>query len=321
MFTGNNSNNSNHVPYQACLISNLPTEVQLWVRDYSNYIVLPFHSFLAFISFVCNLFVFITVARTKSLQHPSMLMLCSLSISDLIWAAHILANSTRTILDPHRCPKKSLEEVSIAIFCTLGTVSNMAVISRDRYLSMCWPSWYRFHTSRSRAIKATALTWLASIATTLSAVMIFKLRSSKNLVVVVIIFLFFMLCTFTIMFNYIGFLVASKRYHRQMQRQVRSTRTEREKNLTRIISMIVLSFLFSFMPALIIPLILIFLGFSPGPFAAFFTVLMTINGLLNPVLNYGKNTRMRRAVRNTLSCHRRTRPLPIRAGNNIPTGS
>ena len=303
-------NESSYFPYQACLISNLPEEIQHQVRDITNHVVIPVDMLMAVMSFVCNAFIFITVARTKSLQHPSLLMLCSLSITDLIWALYILTENIYIMLDPHMCPEHGHEEASVAILCCLATLSNLTMISRDRYLAICRPGWYRHHANRSHAIKATAFSWLASIATALSAYANFKIRYSK-IVLFIIIFLFYTICILLILLNYIRFFIANKRHSRVMKVSVRNTRAKIEKNLTRVISVIVLCFLFSFLPALISPLILFSMGIPHTPFAPFFSLLMTLNGLLNPLLNYGRNEDMRRALRSTLKCYRRSRPLPV----------
>ena len=127
-----------------------------------------------------------------------------------------------------------------------------------------------------------------------------------------------MVCIFLILFNYVRFFMANKRQSRVMQIHVRNRRDENEKKLTRVVSVIVLCFLFSVLPALISPLVLVSMGFRHlDPFRPFSFLLMTLNGLLNPLLNYGRNKDMRRAMRNTLKCYRRTRPLPARQ-DNIP---
>ncbi len=168
MSWGNNSNTSSHFPYEECLLPNLPEITQHRMRDVTNHVVIPLDLLLAVMSFVCNTFVFITVARTKSLQHPSLLMLCSLSISDLIWALFTFNENIFILLVPHMCPEQGHEEASVAMLCFLATLSNLTIVSRDRYLAICRPNWYRLHATRSRAIKATALSWLASIVTALS---------------------------------------------------------------------------------------------------------------------------------------------------------
>ena len=154
MIAINDSSKSSHFPYQVCLIPNLPDEVPQEVRDVTNDVVRPFSLFLNVMSLVCNALVLAAVSRTKYLQHPAMLMLCSVSITDLIWALYVLIREIYTLSDAHLCLPHGSEETSIGILCYVATLSNMAMISRDRYQAMCSPHWYRTHSTRSRAIKA-----------------------------------------------------------------------------------------------------------------------------------------------------------------------
>ena len=93
--------NFSRLPYEACLIPNLPEEIQHGVRDMTNYVVRPLYMLLAFMAFVFNALICITVARTKSLQRPSLLMLCSLSATDMIHALFSLYMGIKTVLHEH----------------------------------------------------------------------------------------------------------------------------------------------------------------------------------------------------------------------------
>jgi len=75
---------------------------------------------------------------------------------------------------------------------------------------------------------------------------------------------------------------------------------EKEKKLTQIISVILLCFLASFLPALVSPIIIVALGLPLDPFRPFIYLLLTFNGLLNPLLNYGRNREVRKAMSKTL---------------------
>ena len=59
------ADNSSQPPYQACLITVLPEEIQLPARDFANHVVLPVNVLLIVIATLCNGFVLIAVARTK----------------------------------------------------------------------------------------------------------------------------------------------------------------------------------------------------------------------------------------------------------------
>jgi len=298
MILGNQSTNSSNFPYQTCLMPNLPTDLQHQVRHISNYIIVPFDTLLAVMSFTCNALVFVTVTRTKSLRHPSLLMLCSLSISDLIWALFTLVKNSLTLIHPYKCLKESIEKTCFAILCYLATLSNLAMISRDRYLAMSRPMWYR-DVSRSsrRAVKATLLPWVASLLITL-IVYIFKQTTLSDIMMLGIIFVFNVGCIGMILLNYIGFFVASKQHSRNLRTGAGNMRAAagKEKKLTQIISMILLCFFVSFLPALVSPVFIGALGLPLSPIKPFFNSLLTLNGLLNPLLNCGRNREIRKAM-------------------------
>ena len=130
MRTVNESINFSQLPYHACLIPNIPEHIQHQVRDITNYAVRPLGMLMAAMSFVCNTLVVLTVARSQSLRQPSLLMLCSLSITDVIFAIHALVRDA-----------------------LITTRSILTMISRDRYLAVSKPSWYRNHMTQSRAFK------------------------------------------------------------------------------------------------------------------------------------------------------------------------
>ena len=319
MISGNQSTNSSDFPYQRCLIPNLAADLQHQVRDISNYIVVPFDTLLGVMSLICNALVFVTITRTKSLRHPSLLMLCSLSISDLIWALFTVVRNSLTFLHPYMCLEESLEKTCFGILCYLATLSNLAMISRDRYLAMSRPTWYRNHVRRSstRVVKATLTSWLSCVLTTLVVYVLFKTVTSVK-IVFIIIFLFYVVCIVMIFLNYIGFFIASRRHSRTLQIRAGNMRAaaEKEKKLTQIISVILLCFVFSFLPALISPVIIVATGLPLNPFRPFYYLLLTFNGLLNPLLNYGRNREIRKAI---LQIWRGRHP-DRRIRNQLPAG-
>ncbi|XP_078352360.1 adrenocorticotropic hormone receptor-like [Oculina patagonica] len=314
MTSTNESINSSHFPYQACLMPNLPDDLQHQVRDISNYIVVPLDTLLAVMSFICNTLVFITVTRTKSLRHPSLLMLCSLSITDLIWALFTVIKNSLTLLHPHMCRKIGSEEDCIGILCFLATLGNLAMVSNDRKQAMRRPEWYHSHASRSRArvVKATLVSWFLSILATL--IVYTKIKTRNTNTSFIIIFLFYVVSILMILFNYFRLFMASRQHSRRMRIQVGKMRAavEKEKKLTRIVSVILLCFLFSFLTAILSPVILVALGLPIIPFDPFSSFLFTINGLLNPLFNYGRNKEIRRSMLNILRCRNR------RVGQQLP---
>ena len=94
--------------------------------------------------------------------------------------------------------------------------------------------------------------------------------------------------------NYVRFFMANRRNTRILGRNF--SVVQREKKLIRVVSLILLCFLFSFLPALIVPIILVAMRLSLHRFRTFNRFIMTINGFLNPLLNFGRNKDMRRAL-------------------------
>ena len=317
MISGNQSTNSSNFPYQRCLFPNLPADLQHQVRDISNYILAPFNTLLGVMSLICNALVFVTITRTKSLRHPSLLMLCSLSVSDLIWALFTVVKNILTFLHPYMCLEGSPETTCFDILCYLATLSNLAMISRDRYLAMSRPMWYRNHVRRSstRVVKATVLPWLSSLFITLIVYTLIKTTSSFESSFI-IIFFFYVVSIGMIFLNYIGFFIANRRHSRILQKRAGNMRgaAEKEKKLTQIVSVILLCFLVSFLPALISPVIIKVIGLPFKPFRPMSSLLLTFNGLLNPLLNYGRNREIRKAMLHMLKVQHRDR----RVGNQLP---
>ena len=266
-------------------------------------------------SLVCNALVLTAVSRTKSLQHPAMLMLCSLSISDLIWPLHVVVREIYTLPYAHFCIPRGIEEICVSILCYFATLSNLTLISRDRYQAMCNPHWYRTHSTRSRAIQGAVLSWAVSAAITVSNYLCF--RSSYDTFAFVTVCMFYIICISMIIYNYARFWLGNRLHVRRISRNLANRRSNRERQLTRVVSLIVLCFLFSVLPAVISPLVLVVMGFKNlVPFRPFFSLLMALNGLLKPLLNYGRNKDMRRAVRKILTYRKQTAPLPPPAQRN-----
>ena len=157
-------------------------------------------------------------------------MLCSLSISDLIWALFTVVKNTSTFVHPYMCLEESLEKTCFAILCYLATLSNLAMISRDRYLAVSRPTWYRNHVrrSRTRVVKTILLTWFSSLFITL-IVFILNKAAATNRIIFIIIFLFYEVCIVMILFNYIRFFIANRRQSRTWQVRAGNMRTAAEK--------------------------------------------------------------------------------------------
>ncbi|RMX40750.1 hypothetical protein pdam_00015945 [Pocillopora damicornis] len=115
--TVNEKMNSSQYPYEACLIPALDEKLQHQIRDIRNYVVLPLDMIMAATSLILNTVICMTVIGTRSLRHPSLLLLCSLAVTDLLWALATLIYYTFVLRDPHMCPENG-EEVVLVGFLT-----------------------------------------------------------------------------------------------------------------------------------------------------------------------------------------------------------
>ena len=308
------SNNFSRFPYEECLMPNLPEEIQHRVRDMANYVVRPLDMLLAFMSLVFNALICIIVARTKSLQRPSMLMLCSLSVTDLIYFQFSLYVNIKTVLIEHKClPNLGYVDIIMYLLCSGATLGTLAVISRDRYLAVTKPFWYRSHVTKSSAIKMSCLPWLISVVLTLGHVIydVYKFdRGYTSFVQGVVFLVYYCICSIIIIFSHVGLYFKKPRLPKETITEIQGV-MKREKKSAATIRWILLVLLFTFMPAFWWPIVLSMKGTeSFGPYRPFYSILYTVNGFVNPLLNFGRNKEMRRALRGLLSCFQQVQPQP-----------
>ena len=107
LFQVNETVNSGSLPYQRCLISGIPGDAQQTVLYTADYIIVPLDMLVAFLSLLSNGLVLTTMIRTRSLQNPPLLLLCSLSISELLWALSTIVRGTVRYTSEGLCPEES----------------------------------------------------------------------------------------------------------------------------------------------------------------------------------------------------------------------
>ena len=303
--------NSSHLPYEACLIANLPTTIQLLVRDISNHFVRPLNVLLAVLSFVCNALVIITVARTKSLQRPPLLMLSSLAVTDLTFSQYSLFRIIEVLAHEHMCPSGSPEKSTMAVLCNLATLGTLATISRDRFVAVRDPWWYRNHVTKSRAFKMMSAPWLMSVVIAFVFYLSYKLEGGFKPLGQITCLLFYVICFFVITFSYLG-MVCKKNPPEEVH-QMRAI-LEREKRLAFTVALILLVLLLTFLPAVLCPIVLYVKGIKNiQAFSAFFAFSLQLNALLNPLLNFGRNKDMRRGVRDLFKGYTEVQPSTVRS--------
>ena len=81
----------------------------------------------------------------------------------------------------------------------------------------------------------------------------------------------------------------------------------REKKIANTAGLILFVLCLTVLPGMTVPFLLYNFGFRPEdttPLRPFYYIFATLNGLLNPILNYGRNKDVRRAVRSLIRCQR-----------------
>ena len=188
------------------------------------------------------------------------------------------------------------------VLCSLATLGTLAVISRDRYLAATKPWWYRNHVNTSRAIKMSCLPWLISVVITFVHMVyfVYNIDGGYKRFVPAITLVYYCICFIVIIFSHLGICFKKPPVERirEMQAVMR-----REKKSAATIRLILLVLLLTFLPALLWPIVLGLNGKEDvGPYRPFMLFLFIVDTVANPLLNFGRNKDMRRAIRGLLSC-------------------
>ena len=80
---------------------------------------------------------------------------------------------------------------------------------------------------------------------------------------------------------------------------------EREKKVANTVGLILLVLCFSLLPAVMAPNVVYQIaGIDPREATPFYFIFITLNGLLNPLVYYGRNEDVRTTVRSLIRCPR-----------------
>ena len=307
------ANHSTPLPYLSCLVPGVSMEIQETLRFITNSVLRPLSLTLAFMSFIANCLLLVVVARMKTRTHPSFILLCSLSVSDIMWAAICFYREVRVAMHIHHCPQSREEETYLSIWCLFTTLNSLAIISNDRYRAVNKPRWYFNHMTMSRALKEALIGWLSSATTVLIVYVVVnflpeKVKFINNMIAVI----FCVACIFTIIASYIGIFVAIRRHRKSTTAQdgIRQSvaALNREKKLAFTVGFILVTLVFTFLPALASPIVLTLVGYkSKAPFRSLIFLFINLNGLLNPVINCGRNEAIQGSLRRLFGCQRRVR--------------
>ena len=227
----------------------------------------------------------------------------------MIWGILSAIDNIVFFILKNECPKEpTVEALFVGLLCFFSTFGSLAVMSCDRLLAVNKPWWYRSHATKSLAIKQIVLVWV--IAVILSSIGGGYRHNDSSSLGSIYLFLatVFCLCyTLTIIGCYIGVLIGNCRHGLSMGQYGGPMQTvlRREKKIANTVGLILVVFCLSFLPAVVAPIISFHFGVAPNeivPLRPFYYIFTTFNGLLNSLVNYGRNENVRRAVRNLIRC-------------------
>ena len=187
----------------------------------------------------------------------------------------------------HKCPTSHMHPLYFAIggLCTLATLGNLAVISRDRYLAVRRPVWYRNHMTISRSFKTVCLPWLISVV--YAVLTYFSKRLSRVYTPMAAVFL---LVLFPFYLSVITFCYLSSYCKKNIQTGNRndSFLKRKKKRLANTVAWILLILVLTYFPGLLFGGVFVAKGVNNLPFWPSYVIFMELNGVLNPLLNVSR---------------------------------
>ena len=128
---------SEKLPYQRCLFQSIPEDAQLTLYNVTILVVLPLDTLLALMSVTCNSVILVAVLCTRSIQKPSLLLLCSLSMTDVIWAMISVIDNIVSFSHRSFCPRglRGAGMKFVLALCFLSTLGHLAIIAATDF----WP--------------------------------------------------------------------------------------------------------------------------------------------------------------------------------------
>ena len=309
------TNHSSSLPYLACPILGVSMEIQQQLRLIHNYIVCPLSLTLAACSFLGNFFLIVSVMRLKATAHPSLTYFSSLAVSDLIWATLQFYRCSADYLGIYHCSQRRLRILSVPLgalsFC--GTLCNLIILSIDRYRAISKPLWYRTHMTQSRATRDAIISWLLSL---MAACVIFPtLMPSISQTQPyfykaswIIFRIFFSVSNLVIIVCHVKIYKATRGQQNNIISQCHAQQTanllQRERKITKTLTLIMITFVISYLPPFVITNILRLIGYVPLStfLSQLYVVFLTLNGLLNPMICFVKNENLRRSMRDLFEC-------------------
>ena len=228
--------------------------------------------------------------------------MCSLAVTDIIFPLCSMYRYIEVFTHEHQCLASHAQHplyFAIGGLCTVATLGNLAVISRDRYLAVRRPVWYRNHMTISRAFKTVCLPWLISVVYAVIMYLSMRFGGVYAPVGLAFVLLFFPFYVIVIAFCYLSIYC---RKNIQVG-NLNDPFLKREKRLANTVNWILSILVLTYFPGILCAGVLVAKGLNNLPFRPYYVIFMKLYGALNPLLNFSRIKKMRKAIRDLLRCH------------------
>ena len=157
---------------RSCFVAGISQTVQLHFSYYSNLLLTPVTTLLGLWCFLSNGLILITILRGGLRIRPGFLLLCSLTLTDVLWGGLVTPVYVRfrvaELLNGKVCSNRSDWDSPLMVtsffLCLFSTLGNLAVMSGDRYLAVSKPMRYKATVTKEHAMCASGAVWLTSTA-------------------------------------------------------------------------------------------------------------------------------------------------------------
>ncbi|XP_038550248.1 olfactory receptor 142-like [Micropterus salmoides] len=137
---------------------------------YSNnfkYLFFVIIMFLYIFILTANLLLIVVICMNRSLHEPMYLFLCSLFVNELYGSTGLFPFLLLQILSDIHTVSAPFCFLQILCLFTYGSIefANLAIMSYDRYLAICYPLQYNTHMTFKKVVLLIGVSWLYSFLT------------------------------------------------------------------------------------------------------------------------------------------------------------
>ena len=166
--------------------------------------------------------------------------------------------------------------------------------------------------TKSRSFKTVCLPWLISVVYAVATYLSIRLGGVYAPVALAFVLLFFPFYVIVIAFYYLSIYC---RKNIQVG-NLNDALLKREKRLANTVAWVLLILVLTYFPGLLFGGVLVANGVKNVPFRPYYITFVQLNGALNPLLNFSRIKKMRKAMRDLLRCHPPLQSSSLANNNN-----